>query len=283
MTPVALLIDEHGNLWTFDGTGLFGGSEPVKLTAAGKMVGAFGSFGLGTTGMQLDLNGDLWITSSRDQMGGPGAVTVLNSDGHLIKYIYNTNTPRAQLNSPGGLAIDGHGNVWVANYRGNSVTELDSEGAAVANFDNRNRPGAEFDRPHRVAMDPSGDIWVLNEHSLTKLSGSGSLIGQFPIHGPQSVGRALAVDQSGRVWVADQDGVAVLSPTGKPLVHYDNSNAPGASFRAPDAIAILGDSAWIANGRAGSITKIAAAGMGSEFFPYGGPARTTGPQWPTAR
>ena len=144
-------------------------------------------------------------------------------------------------------------------------------------------PGAGFDRPHRVAMDPSGDVWVLNEHSLTKLSGSGSLIGQFPIHGPQSVGRELAVDQSGRVWVADQDGVAVLSPTGKPLVHYDNSNAPGASFRAPDAIAILGDSAWIANGQAGSITKIAAAGMGSEFFPYGGPARTTGPRWPRAR
>jgi YVTN family beta-propeller protein len=37
-------------------------------------------------------------------------------------------------NSPGGIAIDGSGNVWVANYGDNTVTVLSSSGALIATY-----------------------------------------------------------------------------------------------------------------------------------------------------
>jgi streptogramin lyase len=173
--------------------------------------------------------------------------------------------------------------VWVANFDGDSVTELDSDGAPLAYFDNANRPGAGFDHPHRIAVDPFGNIWVLNHRAMTKLSQSGVMLGRFQPHGPRSFGRMLAFDQKGEAWVTDQDGLMVINRDGKLLAYYNNGNAPGAGFRSPGPIAIDKDHIWIGNTQAGSLTLVMAPGVGSQFFPYGGPGRSTGPQWPTAR
>ena len=54
---------------------------------------------------------------------------------------------------PIGIALDGGGNVYVANYRGNNVTRVTPSGAASTY-------GAGLNGPHAIAFDPQGRLYV---------------------------------------------------------------------------------------------------------------------------
>jgi streptogramin lyase len=78
---------------------------------------------------------------------------------------------------PQGIAVDGNGNVWIANYHGNSITELqgadgNTPGAALS-------PASGFgvsqnlSLPFALAVDASGNLWVSNfaSDTITKFVG----------------------------------------------------------------------------------------------------------------
>lgn len=56
---------------------------------------------------------------------------------------------------PSAIAIDGAGNVWVANAGGNNVSELSPTGALLGTF-------AVGIDPSAIAIDGAGDVWVVN-------------------------------------------------------------------------------------------------------------------------
>jgi hypothetical protein len=67
------------------------------------------------------------------------------------------------LNGSEGIAIDGTGNVWVANTSNDSVTELTSAGVAVSG--SLGFTGGGLSGPRGIAIDGSGDAWVANTSS----------------------------------------------------------------------------------------------------------------------
>lgn len=274
--PLGLSIDSAGGLWILEES-----SFVIKISADGKMIGSFYPGGTGPASMELDRDDNLWIANQNDDQGGPGAVGMLNSNGQLIRFIYNTNTPKAQFKSPAGLAIDENGNVWVANTDGDSITELNSEGAAIARFDNTKLPSVRFNHPHAIDVDRAGDLIVLNQDSVMRLSPTGELLGHFP-----TTGSSMAIDQLDRLWLTSESGVSVFRVGGQLISHFDNDHAPGASFADPLSVAIANGSVWtgnIHNWETATISRIDMSDVGNQFFPYGGLESRSGPQWPKSR
>jgi DNA-binding beta-propeller fold protein YncE len=77
------------------------------------------------------------------------------------------------LNKPVDLAIDGTGNVWVANAPGNSVSEFNSNGTAISGPAGYTANGLY--EPTNIAIDCSGNVWVAeSNYYLSELIGAAS-------------------------------------------------------------------------------------------------------------
>jgi len=144
------------------------------------------------------------------------------------------------LSTPSGIATDLSGNVWVANFGGNSLTKLDALGTTstdptgVLSGANGYKIGP-LSAPTAVALDQSGNAWVTNggNNTVAKVSsdGSGSSIFQGGgLSGPSSV----SIDAGGNAWVANGKGASVT------LINSSGtlSNFNGGGIASPSAIAI---------------------------------------------
>jgi hypothetical protein len=106
------------------------------------------------------------------------------------------------------IAIDGLGDVWIANEFTNatnltsSVSELSSNGSILSGP--AGYTGGGLNRPNYIAIDPTGNVWLTNSQVLSavliKFSGSGT-----PLSGPTGFSNVLtngplAIDGNGYVW-----------------------------------------------------------------------------------
>ena len=146
----------------------------------------------------------------------------------------NTAT-RAKLNSPAGVAVDGSGNVYIADQRNNRIRKVDSNGIITTfagtgykdpttgngaySGDGGPAINARLNWPSSVALDGSGNLFIADQFNnrIRKVDASGIIttvagrtgFGPFAdgviatsayLNGPSSV----AVDASGNLFIADQ-------------------------------------------------------------------------------
>ncbi len=80
------------------------------------------------------------------------------------------------LNAPQGLAIDGIGNAWIANYGNSSVAILSNLRAVLSGTGGYTEGG--LSNPFGIAVDASGNAWVANygSNTVTEISGTGTFI-----------------------------------------------------------------------------------------------------------
>jgi streptogramin lyase len=117
---------------------------------------------------------------------------------------------------PSGIAIDASGNIWSANYYGDSVGLVSSSGTVLSGT---GYTGGGIDHPQGIAPDGSGNIWIANYRgpSLSELAGvptTGSTSAPSPgtILSPAAgwapdAGLAeafgLAIDAAGNIWITN--------------------------------------------------------------------------------
>ncbi|SNS32331.1 hypothetical protein SAMN05421770_101496 [Granulicella rosea] len=167
---------------------------------------------------------------------------------------------------PAAVAVDGSGNVWVANNVGSTQTvmKLSSVGAFLSTA-----PGysaGSKGSPTAIAIDESGNAWIANSNyqNIGELSSSGNILSGT---GGYSVGAsyypyALAIDSLGRAWegsistsAGEPSNVDVLSTTGAILFTTGSSSVGALEY--PQSIAIDGaGSAWVANANGSAVTKL---------------------------
>ena len=209
----------------------------------------------------------------------------------------------ARFSYPSGVAVDGSGNVFVADSGNHTirkitagafgvVTTLAGDAGSRGSADGTGS-AAEFYSPRSVAVDGSGTVFVADYQTIRKITAGGGVTtlagtvgGYGSADGTGSDARfgrpfGVAVDGSGNVFVADvimedinngtirkiSPGGAVTSLAGGAL---SRGSADGvgsaASFQLPMGIAVDGSGIlFVADWGNGTIRKITAAGVVTTF------------------
>lgn len=239
--PSGVAVDGSGNVFVAD----FVNHTIRKITAIGVVttlagtVGGQGSAdGTGSAarfnnpqGVAVDGNGNVFVADYNNhtirKITAGGVVTTLAGSAGSNGSTDGTGTA-ARFNSPGGVAVDGSGNVFVADTRNNTIRKITVGGVVTtlagspgvrSDFapDDGTGSAARFNEPVGVAVDGSGNVFVADSSNrtirkitaggvVTTLAGLGGSFGSVDGTGANakfSNPRGVAVDGAGNVIVAD--------------------------------------------------------------------------------
>jgi len=175
----------------------------------------------------------------------------------------------ATFESLWGVAVDGAGNVYVADFTSNRIRELSASGlvstlAGSGSWEYADGQGvsASFRNPYGLAVDDVGNVYVADNanNRIRVVSATG---GVSTLTGTQNNGyaegqgsaaqfsspRAVAVDGAGNVYVADTDNhrIRVVNASGyvrtlagSGVAEYADDQGTSASFKSPMGVAVDG-------------------------------------------
>ncbi|MDE3105066.1 MAG: NHL repeat-containing protein [Acidobacteriota bacterium] len=218
--PVGIAIDSNATAWVVD----YGNAHVTLFSGTGAPLSGSAGYTAPTLAfpvvVALDGNHNGWIGDQNDSY-----ITRISADG-------KANLPVACCQGPNGIAVDQRGNVWVANYFGDSLSLVAGDGTIRAA--GTINAGGTIRHPQGLAIDGNGNVWVGNFRAgyLTELAGSGTTNpGQAisPAAGwaPDSNlfgAFALAIDASGNLWVSNAYGnsvtefIGLAAPVKTPLL-----------------------------------------------------------------
>jgi sugar lactone lactonase YvrE len=190
---VDIAIDSSGNIWVTDGLG----ERVEKFNSKGEYLSKFGSQGSGNgqfedvSGIAVAPSGHLWVGDWRN-----GRIEEFTASGEFVRSVYG--------GQPAGIAVDGEGNLWVANFEGN-VQKRSSTGQLLATYGSPGSGNGQFSGPYAIEVGPSGNILVGDTYNgrVQELSPSGEYIAQF---GSGLGAGGIAAIAGGAVYVSNQGG-----------------------------------------------------------------------------
>jgi streptogramin lyase len=204
----------------------------------------------------------------------------------------------ARFSAPFGVAVDGSGNVYVADTSNNAIRKITSAGVVstfaglpgTSGSTDGTGPAARFHAPYGVAMDGSGNVYVADtsNNAIRKITSAG-VVSTFAglagtsgsADGTGSAARfnqpyGVAVDGSGNVYVADGGNHTVrrITPAGVVSTFAGLAGTSGSSdgtgstarFYSPRGVAVDGSgSLCVADFFNQTIRKITTAGVVTTF------------------
>jgi len=176
----------------------------------------------------------------------------------------------AQFNSPGGVAVDGTGSVYVADTNNHTIRKITPDGvvttlaglAGVQGSADGTGSAAQFNSPGGVALDDAENVYVADtgNDTIRKITPAGMVTTLAGI--PGSAGSAdgtgsaaqfnspggVAVDDAGNVYVADKsnDTIRKITPAGMVTTLVGTAGSSGsadgsggaAQFNRPMGLAV---------------------------------------------
>jgi DNA-binding beta-propeller fold protein YncE len=165
---------------------------------------------------------------------GKQPILVFEADGTFIR-----SWGDKDIDTPHGVRVDPHDNVWVTDMRGHRVMKFSPEGKLLLALGKRGKKGDgpdRFDRPTDVAVSASGDFFVTDGYGnsrVLKFSKEGKLLKQWGRKGKGEgefdLPHAICFDEkTNRVYVGDRenDRVQVFDTEGKFIAQWKDSGAP---------------------------------------------------------
>jgi streptogramin lyase len=167
------------------------------------------------------------------------------------------------LNRPQSIAVDGSGDVWVANNGANSISEFSSSGKAISG--SAGYTGGGLALPWGIAIDTTGNVWVtdpiaINSGAVSKFSNSGIAIAGSPYTGNGlSDPFGLAISGTGVVWAANQKTTSAFLNSGAAQGFY---SPPGTTHDYYNIAIDSSENVWMTDKETpGAVEKFTSAGM----------------------
>ena len=254
-SPTGVAVDGAGNLYIADADDhrirKVDSTTGTITTVAGIGLNTFGGDGgparqgwlSSPTGVAVDGAGNLYIADAGNhrvrKVDSTGTITTVAGTGRRGFSGDGGPASQARLNFPTGVAVDGAGNLYIADRTNFRIRKVDSTGTitTVAGTGRRGFSGdggpasqAQIELPTSVAIDGAGNLYIGDRsHRIRKVdstgtittvagtgrrgfSGDGGPASQAQISSP----RGVAVDGAGNLYIADHgnDRIRLLSPTG---------------------------------------------------------------------
>ncbi len=237
----------------------------------------------------------LTVTASTDAMSGDQfrCVTSSSAGSATSNAVTLTVSGVVLLQYPAGLAVDGVGNLYVADSSGNTIRKITPAGlvsmlagsASTVGSQDGTGSNARFNQPGGVAVDAAGNVFVADTGNATirKITPAGvvtTLAGAAASRGSRDgVGsgawfnspQGLAVDASGNLYVADAMNAAIrkITPDGTVSTLAGAAGAAGeadgagraARFNFPAGIATDNRQLYVADTYNATIRRIALDGV----------------------
>lgn len=233
--PGGIAVDKAGNIYVADTWN----HRIQKFDSSGKFVKAWGSFinlsdpasandadpnskFYGPRGIAIGPDGNVYVTDT-----GNKRVLVFDPNGSYVKKIdsgmsptrkapdYAFNKP-GEMNEPIGIAVDGAGNVYVADSLNRRIQKFDTSGKPLAQWPipiNGWSPGAYLE-PF-LALDSAGNLYATapTGGSVIKFNPTGQVVSQQKTAGAITLKTptGIAVAQDGTVYVVDTGSNGVVN------------------------------------------------------------------------
>lgn len=232
--PAGVAVDILGNLFVAD----YSNHRIRKIdtnkavtTVAGNGVGTFAD-GSGNSAsfshpasITVDTLGNLYVADTSNhrirKIDTNKVVTTVAGNG-VATFANGTGTS-ASFNYPYGVAVDGQGNLYVADTNNSRIRKIDTSGVVttiagngVAAFADGTGTSASFNFPRRVAVDGQGNLFVAdtNNNRIRKITPSGvvttvagngnsSFVNGTGTSATFSTPYGIAVDALGNIFVGD--------------------------------------------------------------------------------
>ena len=199
-----------------------------------------------------------------------GAATLNNSSAEPIAtvYVYGVGSGPQVTFSPGtqstlgsgfglpqSVAVDGGGNVFVADVSNSAVKEILVTGGTVTTL------GSGFSSTNGVAVDGSGNVFVADagSNSVKEILAAGGYTTVNTLGSGFSSPNGVAVDSTGNVFVADNGNGAVKEILA--VGGYTTVMTLGSGFSGPNGVAVDGKgNVFVADSGNNAVKEILAAG-----------------------
>jgi uncharacterized protein (TIGR03437 family) len=252
--PSGIAVDPAGNVYFSAENCVF------KIDASGVMTRVVGNSRTGYSGdggaatnaqlnysygVAVSASGDLYVAdqynNSIRKVSASGIITTVAGIGSYELGYSGDGGPAisARLSYPNGVALDGNGNLYIADSLNNRIRKVSASGiittvaggGANGLGDGGPATSAQLNRPFGVAVDASGNIYIADTDNnrirevsvagvistvvgvgLGGYSGDGGPATSAQLHGPLG----LALDGSGNLYIADaaNDRIREVSSTG---------------------------------------------------------------------
>ena len=252
-SPYDVAVDGDGNLYIADTNNnrirkVTASSGNIETVAGDGTDGYSGDGGAATSaeidtpwGIALDSAGNIYFAGSWNEVVrkvtvSSGNIETVAGDGSNDFYGDGGAATDAALDGPRGLAVDGSGNIYIADSYNNRIRRVDTSGniatfagGGSAQGDGGSAAAAELGQVRGVAVDGSGNIYIADSDNnrirkvdtsslISTAAGGGTDIGDGGaaraawLNDPSGV----AVDESGNLYIADSNHHRVrrVSPSG---------------------------------------------------------------------
>ena len=141
---------------------------------------------------------------------------------------------KGELDWPTGIAVDGSGNILVADTGNGRIEKFSSNGTFVTSI-------GQFEAPNGIAIDRAGNIYVAeigSKHRVQKLGPDGTFIAEWApgLYGP----RRIAIGPDDSVYVVDsgRNRIVKFSPDGQVLASWGSEGSGDGQFRGLSSVAV---------------------------------------------
>ncbi len=269
-TPRAVAVGPNGSIAIADS----GNHRVVLLDQAGNELRTFGSFcnlSEGEAGGCVDPDGSGPLNLGDGQFNEPwgiamgqdgsifvsdtwnGRIQLFDADGNFVRAWGFFNTTNGELGDPNalfgprGIALDGDGNLYVADTGNKRILHFTPTGELITQVGGGGVIGGRFEEPVGIAVDPNdGSVYVADawNRRIQKLTGALEFVVEWPVAGWESQliydKPYVAVAPNGDVYASDPEfyRVFVYSSDGTLKASFGNFGAELNRFALPNGLAV---------------------------------------------
>jgi hypothetical protein len=220
-------------------------------------------------GITLDDKGYIYVATV------VGGVEKYTTSGQLVAKWSASGGEAGKFRSPSGVAIDGSGNIYVADTSNHRIQKFASDGQFIRQWDSYGSNNGQFRSPYSIAFDRNGYFYVADAGNsrIQKFDSEGNFKTKWGSYGDCTVscgnyqfnsrmGLGITVDGNGYVYVADRSNYRVQKYNSDGIF-ISQLGGPGdgdGQFSVPEGITVDSSNNVYVSDASGRIQKFSPSG-----------------------